>query len=67
MTDTTAPARTGYQAIMLLRLSKEFGVDTSPAQALSGKALDDWIDAAGDALFEREYAEFKAMRANQQQ
>ena len=63
MTDTT---QTGYQAIMLLRLNKEFGVDTSPAQALSGKALDAWIDAASDELFEREYAEYQAMRASQQ-
>lgn len=63
MTDTT---QTGYQAIMLLRLNKEFGVDTSPAQALSGKGLDAWIDAASDELFEREYAEYQAMRASQQ-
>lgn len=67
MTDTTtAPARTGLQAIMLHRLDKEFGVDTSPAAPLSGTALDAWIDAAGDELFEREYAEFKAQRAAMQ-
>lgn len=58
---------TGYQSIMLLRLEREFNVDTSPAAALTGAALDAWIDTAGEALFEREYAEFKAMRAEQQQ
>ena len=65
MTDTTAPARTGLQAIMLLRLEREFHVDTSPAAPLSGTALDAWIDAASDELFEREYAEYQAMRAAQ--
>ena len=57
---------TAYQAIMLRRLAQEFNVDTSPAAALTGAALDAWIDTAGEALFEREYAEFKAMRAEQQ-
>lgn len=66
MTDTTTPPRTGYQAIMLRRLDKEFGVDTGPAAPLSGTALDAWIDAASDELFEREYAEYQAMRASQQ-
>ena len=66
MTDTTTPARTGLQAIMLHRLDKEFHVDTSPAVPLSGPALDAWIDAASDELFEREYAEYQAMRASQQ-
>lgn len=58
---------TAYQAIMLRRLAQEFNVDTSPAAALTGAALDAWIDTAGEALFEREFAEFKAMRAEQQQ
>lgn len=57
---------TAYQAIMLRRLAQEFNVDISPAAALTGAALDAWIDTAGEALFEREYAEFKAMRAEQQ-
>lgn len=48
---------------MLLRLNKEFGVDTASAQALTGAALDDWIEAATEALFEREHAEFKAQLA----
>lgn len=53
---------TAYQAIMLRRLAQEFEVDTEPAKGLSGAALDAWIDTAGEALFEREFAEFKAQR-----
>ncbi|SER38377.1 hypothetical protein [Giesbergeria anulus] len=61
---STAPtAHASNQATMLLRLNKEFGVDTASAQALTGAALDDWIEAATEALFEREHAEFKAQLA----
>lgn len=44
---------TEYQTIMLRRLSLEFGVDVTPAQGLEGAALDAWIEAAADALFEQ--------------
>lgn len=57
---------TAYQAIMLRRLDKEFGVDVEPAKELSGQQLDAWIEAQSDELFEREFAEFKAQRAEQQ-
>lgn len=44
---------TELQTIMLRRLRLEFGVDTTPAQGLEGAALEAWIEAAEDALFER--------------
>ena len=52
-----------YQAILLMRLEKEFGVDTAPAAGLSGQALTAWIDAAEEEAFEREFAEFQAETA----
>ena len=52
-----------YQAILLMRLQKEFGVDTAPAAGLSGQALTAWIDAAEEEAFEREFAEFQAETA----
>ena len=52
-----------YQAILLMRLEKEFGVDTAPAAGLSGQALTAWIDAAEEEAFEKEFAEFQAQAA----
>ena len=48
---------TELQTIMLRRLSAEFNVDTTPADGLTGAALDMWIDAAEDELFLRLMAE----------
>ena len=45
------------QHIMLERLRLAFRVDTSPADGLTGAALDMWIDAAEDELFLRLMAE----------
>ena len=44
---------TEFQTIMLRRLRLEFDVDTSPADGLEGAALDQWIEQAEDALFEK--------------
>ena len=52
-----------YQATMLMRLKKDFGVDTAPAAALAGQALTDWIYAAEDEVFKKEFAEFQAQTA----
>ena len=49
--------KTSLQALMLRRLSLEFGVDVAPAEGLTGAALDMWIDAAEDELFLRLMAE----------
>ena len=49
--------KTSLQALMLRRLSLEFGVDVAPAEGLTGAALDMWIDAAADELFLRLMAE----------
>ena len=48
---------TEMQTIMLRRLSAEFNVDVTPADGLTGAALDMWIDAAEDELFLRLMAE----------
>ena len=52
-----------YQAALLMRLATEFGVDTAPAAELSGQALTHWIDAAEQAVFEKEFTEFQAQAA----
>ena len=49
--------KTSLQALMLRRLSLEFGVDVAPAEGLTGAALDMWIDATEDELFLRLMAE----------
>lgn len=51
----------GEQVAMLAGLAR-LGIDTAPAAELSGAALDAWIDAAEDASFQREFAEFQAQR-----
>ena len=51
------------QRLNLETLRLEFGVDTSPAAGLTGEALRAWVDAADDAVFEREHAELRAQRS----
>lgn len=41
---------TNLQAIMLKRLSLEFGVNTDAAVSLDGADLDQWIECAEDRL-----------------
>lgn len=45
--------QTPFQTLHLARLADLFGVDVAPAQALTGEALDAWLWAAEDRLFEQ--------------
>lgn len=58
--------RTQYQAAMLAGLAG-LGVDTTPAAALFGAALDAWVLEAEEAAFQKEFAEFQAQRRDMQQ
>ena len=51
--------------LSLQRLSDVFGVDTTPAQGLSGAGLAAWLDAAEDKVFHRELAELQRQREGQ--
>ena len=51
------------ERLHLEALRLEFGVDTSPADGLTGEALRAWVEAADDAVFEREHAELRAQRS----
>ena len=57
---------TPVQSAMLLRLNLEFGVDTTPAEGLTGPELQAWIDAADEALFLRLRAELAAQTADRE-
>ena len=48
--------------ITLRTLQLSFGVDVSPAAGLHGHELQQWIERAEDAVFEREHAELRAQR-----
>lgn len=48
--------------LTLQRLSDVFGVDTTPAQGLSGAELAAWLDAAEDRVFHRELEELQRQR-----
>lgn len=50
---------TKLQAIMLTRLSLEFGVDVEPAKHLEPSALDRWINDAEEQLLADLMAEQK--------
>ena len=56
--------KTSLQALMLRRLSLEFGVDVAPAEGLTGAALDTWLYQAEDDLFERLIADRRAQIAD---
>ena len=43
--------QTAYQQTHLRNLREGFGIDTTPAQNLSGPELDRWIDSAEDEWF----------------
>ena len=55
---------TELQTIMLRRLSAEFNVDVTPADGLTGAALDMWLYQAEDDLFERLIADRRAQIAD---
>jgi hypothetical protein len=46
--------------ITLQTLKNQFGVDISPADKLSGEALERWSEAAEDKVFEKEFKEFQS-------
>jgi hypothetical protein len=46
------PLKTAYQVLHLKRLSALFGVDTTPAESLSGEELDAWMRKAEDQIFD---------------
>ena len=55
--------RTSYQQARLDGMAQGFGVDVEPAEHLTGKALDAWLNAAEDALFDKCLKDLGAMRA----
>ena len=57
---------TEYQRTRLESMAKSFGLDVSEAQHLSGQALDQWLDAAEDRLFEAGLADLLAMKAERE-
>lgn len=48
----TQEIRTPYQALHLARLKSLFDVDLSPSDALSGPALDAWMDEVENDVLE---------------
>jgi hypothetical protein len=46
--------------ITLQKLKNQFGVDISPADKLSGEALERWSEEAEDKVFEKEFKEFQS-------
>ena len=59
-------ARTTYQQTRMDGLQKGFNVDMAPAQHLTGQALDQWLAAAEDRLFEAGLADLLAMKAERE-
>lgn len=55
-----------YDAAVLRDLKERFGVDTSPADALTGQELKAWLYQAEDALYERLQAELVAQSADRE-
>ena len=58
--------RTTYQQTRMDGLQKGFGVDVSAALHLTGQALDQWLAAAEDRLFEAGLADLRAMKAERE-
>ena len=55
-------ARTSYQQTRMDGLQKGFNVDMTPAQHLTGQALDQWLDAAEDELFAAGLQDLREMK-----
>ena len=53
---------TEHKQLVLQRLQDDFGVDVSEAEGLEGQALDSWIEASENALFEQLHSELRAQR-----
>lgn len=58
--------RTEFQRIHLERLAKSFGVDTAPAQHLTGQELDSWLNSSEDVLFEQCPVDLREMKAERE-
>jgi hypothetical protein len=58
----SVPGRTAFQTLHLVRLNREFGVDISGAERLTGPVLDEWLNRAEDSLFQSSYAEYRQQR-----
>ena len=58
--------RTTYQQTRMDGLQKGFDVDMAPAQHLTGQALDQWLDASEDRLFEDGLKDLAEMRAERE-
>ena len=54
--------RTEYQQTRMDDLAKSFGVDLTPAQHLTGQALDQWLNQQEDLLFEDGLRDLLAMK-----
>ena len=58
--------RTSYQQTRMDGLQKGFNVDMTPAQHLTGQALDQWLNAAEDELFAQGLQDLKEMQIERQ-
>jgi hypothetical protein len=47
--------------ITLQTLKNQFGVDISPAEKMTGEALERWSEEAEDKVFEKEFKEFQSL------
>jgi hypothetical protein len=63
----TTASPTIRQLAMLMRLEQLFGVSLESAAGLCGAELDRWIGQQADVVFEREFAEYQALRAERTQ
>ena len=57
---------TEYQRTRLESMAKGFGLDTAPAQHLTGQELDQWLAASEDRLFEDGLKDLAEMRAERE-
>lgn len=67
MTDkATAHQLTSYQQARIDGMAQGFRVEVTPASELTGQALDAWMNAAEDALFDECLKDLGAMRAERE-
>ena len=58
--------RTSYQQTRMDGLQKGFNVDMTPAQHLSGQALNDWLNSSEDVLFEQCLEDLREMKSERE-
>lgn len=58
----SVPGRTPFQALHLLRLHREFGVDITGSAGLGGAVLDEWIRRAEDSLTQSLFEDYRQHR-----